>query len=366
MTVSNVRVALADRAYDIRIGRGALDDSDSALRDLIGRGQAAIVADATVWHHHGDTLRDAIGEMPVIEVPPGEASKNAGEYARVSNALLEAGVGRDGVIIAFGGGVVGDLTGFCAATLRRGCRFVQIPTTLLAQVDSSVGGKTAINSPAGKNLIGAFHQPSLVITDLAFMDTLPDRELKAGYAEVIKYGLLGNADFFAWLESNNDAVLGRDDAALTHAIKVSCQMKADIVAEDETEKGRRALLNLGHTFGHALEAALGYSDALLHGEAVAAGMGMAFRYSVSEGICSAADAERATALLARAGLPTGPRDIHALNTTPDAQLELMYQDKKVEAGALTFILVKTIGEAFIEKQVPAEKIHAFLKNELAA
>ncbi|WOI52489.1 3-dehydroquinate synthase [Parvularcula sp. LCG005] len=364
MTLTTVPVSLGTRSYDIHIGRDALWGCADALRHVIGRGQAAIVADETVWAAHGQRLIDVVGDVPLITVPPGEASKNFEQYARVSEALLKAGVGRDGTVIAFGGGVVGDLAGFCASTLRRGSQFVQIPTTLLAQVDSSVGGKTAINAKAGKNLIGAFHQPALVITDLAFLDTLPERQMRAGYAEVVKYGLLGDADFYSWLDQNKDAVLARDDAALTHAIKISCEMKAEIVAEDETEKGRRALLNLGHTFGHALEAVCGYSDRLLHGEGVAAGMAMAYRYSAAHGLCATQHAQAVTQHLRATGLPAGPLDIEGLSTDANEQLALMYQDKKVEGGALTLILARDIGDAFVAKNIDPAPLRDFLAQEL--
>ncbi|MEM9988882.1 MAG: 3-dehydroquinate synthase, partial [Pseudomonadota bacterium] len=286
MTMATVDVALGDRSYPIHIGANALNMCKDAIQTILGKGQCAIVADSTVWHLHGEKLQNVLGPLPVIEVASGEASKSFAEYARVSEALLNAGVGRDGTIIAFGGGVVGDLAGFCAATLRRGCQFIQIPTTILAQVDSSVGGKTAINTKAGKNLVGAFHQPRLVVIDTALVRTLPLREVKAGYAEILKYGLLGDADFFYWLEDHGSAVIDQQDQALLNAIKVSCEAKAATVAADERETGARALLNLGHTFGHALEAASGYSGDLLHGEAVAAGMAMAFRYSAAHGLCS--------------------------------------------------------------------------------
>ncbi|MEM6650847.1 MAG: 3-dehydroquinate synthase, partial [Pseudomonadota bacterium] len=266
-------------------------------------------------------------------------------------------------IIAFGGGVVGDLAGFCAATLRRGCQFIQIPTTILAQVDSSVGGKTAINTKAGKNLVGAFHQPRLVVIDTALVRTLPLREVKAGYAEILKYGLLGDADFFSWLEDHGSSVIDQKDQALLNAIKVSCEAKAATVAADERETGARALLNLGHTFGHALEAASGYSGDLLHGEAVAAGMAMAFRYSASHHLCKDDDVARVVSHLKMVGLPTGPEDIPALRTTADDQLSFMYQDKKVEAGQLTLILTKGIGQAFVAKNVPSDDILSFLQHE---
>ncbi len=365
MSLKTVTVSLGDRSYPILIGPGALSASADTLATVIGKGQTAIVADETVWAVHGISVQDLVGDVPVTLVPSGEGSKSFAEYGRVSEALLTAGVGRDGTIIAVGGGVVGDLAGFCAATLRRGCQFVQVPTTLLAQVDSSVGGKTAINATSGKNLIGAFHQPRLVIADTDMLSTLPARELRAGYAEVVKYGLLGDADFFTWLNGNGAAVLSGDAGPLTEAIRVSCEAKAATVAADETEKGQRALLNLGHTFGHALEAAMGYDGRLLHGEGVAAGMAMAFRYSAVQGLCREDAARAVEAHLKAAGLPAGPSDIEGLGTSAEQQLQFMYQDKKVEAGALTLILVRGIGEAFVAKGVDPQTVQSFLDQELS-
>jgi 3-dehydroquinate synthase len=282
----------------------------------------------------------------------------------VCDGLLEAGVERADMVVALGGGVIGDLAGFAAAVLRRGVDFIQVPTTLLAQVDSSVGGKTGINSPFGKNLVGAFHQPRLVIADTQLLDTLPPRELRAGYAEVAKYGLLGDAGFFAWLEANGAGVLAGDPGKRIHAIETSCRAKAAIVARDETETGDRALLNLGHTFGHALEAATGYGARLLHGEAVAIGMAMAFRFSHRLGLCRAEDPARVGHHLAGAGLATGVNGIRDALPGPDGLLAYMRQDKKAKAGQLTFILVRGIGEAFIARGVPDEDVLAFLAAEL--
>ena len=362
MTLTTVPVELGDRSYDIVIGEGALVSAAASLKTLIGKGRAAVLADETVWGLHGQTLKSVLGELPVVTVPPGEESKSFASYARVMDELLAADLGRDGTVIAFGGGVVGDLAGFCAATLKRGCQFVQIPTTLLSQVDSSVGGKTAINAKAGKNLVGAFYQPRLVVIDTAFLDTLPERELLAGYAEVVKYGLLGDAVFFAWLEKEGAAVVDRAPAALTRAIETSCTAKARIVGEDETEKGRRALLNLGHTFGHAIEAEAGYGT-ILHGEAVAIGMAMAFRYSVALGLCPAEDAARVGAHLDATGLTSSLDGHDWAKARAEALLRWMGQDKKNEGGKLKLVLVRGIGEAFLTDDIDPDHLLAFLKTE---
>ncbi len=280
--------------------------------------------------------------------------------------MLELGLERGDLVVALGGGVIGDLAGFAAAILRRGVRFVQIPTSLLAQVDSSVGGKTGIDTPQGKNLIGAFHQPGLVLADTDVLRTLPDRELRAGYAEVAKYGLLGDAAFFGWLEQNYAAVLALEPAPLTHAVETSVQAKAGIVGRDETEQGERALLNLGHTFGHAFEAWCGYSDRLLHGEAIAIGMSIAFRFSAALGYCTEAAADRASAHFRAVGLPTRIAEIPGDKPSIDAMMKLMAQDKKVRHGKLTFILVRDVGEAFIARDVPSETVRAFLGGEIGA
>jgi 3-dehydroquinate synthase len=274
--------------------------------------------------------------------------------------LLELGVERGGLIVALGGGVIGDLTGFAAGILKRGVDFAQIPTTLLAQVDSSVGGKTAINTRQGKNLLGLFYQPRLVIADTDTMSTLPPRELRAGYAEVAKYGALGDADFFAWLEKNGPKVIEKDQSSSIHAVAHSCRMKADIVARDEREAGDRALLNLGHTFGHALEAATGYSDRLLHGEGVAVGMALAFRLSVRLGLCPADDAARLEAHLKAVGLPSSIAEIPGERPSPDLLLEHMAHDKKASGGRLVFILARGLGKAFVTKDVPVDAVRDIL------
>jgi 3-dehydroquinate synthase len=301
-----------------------------------------------------------------VVVAPGEQAKSFEGLAWVTDRLLALELDRGDLVIAFGGGVVGDLAGFAAAIYKRGIDFVQVPTTLLAQVDSSVGGKTAIDTPRGKNLVGAFHQPRLVLADLEVLGTLPAREMRAGYAEVIKYGLLGDFGFFEWLEAQGAAVVAGEPAALADAVARSIAMKAEIVAEDETEQGRRALLNLGHTFGHALEAETGYGAALLHGEAVAAGMALAFRFSAAQGLCPTQDAQRAAAAIAAAGLPTRLSEIPGHPFDAERLVRHMAQDKKAQDGRLTFILARALGQAFIAKDVDAGALADFLKLEGAA
>jgi shikimate kinase/3-dehydroquinate synthase len=312
-----------------------------------------------------ESLAAAGVESQAIVRPPGETTKSYAEFAYVSDALIAAHIERRDVVIALGGGVIGDLAGFAAATLRRGVDFVQIPTSLLAQVDSSVGGKTAINSALGKNLIGAFHQPRLVLADLATLATLPEREFRAGYAEVVKYGLIDDLAFFEWLEAHRAEVFA-GGAARAQAVAVSCAAKARVVASDETEQGARALLNLGHTFGHALEALAHYDPkVLVHGEAVAVGLALAFRFSRALGHCAGQDVVRVERHLASAGLPTRIQDVTGLSPTPDKMLEAMRQDKKVERGRLTFILARGIGESFVAKDVPEAEALQFLEAELA-
>jgi 3-dehydroquinate synthase len=299
-------------------------------------------------------------------LPHGEATKSWAELERLADALLDRGIERSDHVVALGGGVIGDLVGFAAAILKRGCNFVQLPTTLLAQVDSSVGGKTAINTRAGKNLIGAFHQPSYVLIDPSTLDTLPLREVRAGYAEVVKYGLIDDPAFFAWCEANGPALLAGDPQARAHAIAKSVAAKAAIVGEDEREtSGRRALLNLGHTFGHALEAETGFSDKLLHGEAVAAGMALAFRYSAARGLCGQEDAARVTAHLRAAGLPASLADA-GVDASGDTLVAHMAHDKKMESGRLPFLLARGIGQSFLDKQVDLADVAAFLERERTA
>ena len=364
-----VQVALGARAYDIVIGRGLLATLGARIKALRPGAKTAIVTDATVAKHHlaaaEAALKSAGIESSAIVVPPGEGSKSYATFETVCEAIIAARIERGDLVVALGGGVIGDLAGFAAASVRRGLDFVQVPTTLLAQVDSSVGGKTGINSRHGKNLVGAFHQPILVIADTALLDTLPKREFRAGYAEIAKFGLLGDAAFFSWLEANwQDIFAGA--AAREHAIAVCCRGKAGIVARDERETGERALLNLGHTFGHALEAGAGFSGRLLHGEAVALGTALAFEFSARKGLISEADAARARAHLAAVGLPTYLKDVPGGVPGIDALMDLIAQDKKVKRGKLTFILVRGIGQAFVENDVSAAEVRAFLTDKLNA
>jgi len=362
-----VPVALGVRAYDIIIGRGLLASLGERIKTLRPGARVAIVTDETVAAHHLAATETALEAASIgsarIVVPAGEGSKSYAIFEKVCEAIIAARVERNDLIVALGGGVLGDLAGFAAASARRGLDFVQVPTTLLSQVDSSVGGKTGINSRQGKNLVGAFHQPVLVVADSALLDTLPKREFRAGYAEVAKYGLLGDAAFFTWLEKNWQDVFAGGPAR-EHAIAVCCRAKAGIVARDERETGERALLNLGHTFGHALEAGCGFSGRLLHGEAVALGMALAFEFSAKKGLISAADAARASAHLAAVGLPTHVKDVPGGVPPVDILMELIAQDKKVKRGTLTFILVRGIGQAFIEKNTDATEVRAFLTDKL--
>ncbi len=363
-----VHVELGDRSYDVLIARGILRDMGALIKARFGTIKCGVVTDENVARHHLAALEESLKSEDVfagsIVMKPGEATKSFRDLAVLSERLLELGLERGDLVLPFGGGVIGDLAGFAAGILRRGVHFVQIPTSLLAQVDSSVGGKTGINTPQGKNLIGVFHQPSLVVADTAVLTTLPPREMRAGYAEVAKYGLLGDAKFFSWLEANWQGVFGNNGPALTSAIETSVAAKAAIVARDEMETGDRALLNLGHTFGHALEAWTGYSDRLLHGEGVAIGMCMAFRLSEELGLCPPGTSERVTKHVKAVGLPTKIADIPG--GTPDAaELQrLMGQDKKVKAGKLAFILVRDIGQAFVTRDVAPETVLAFLGREI--
>ena len=363
-----VRVDLGSRAYEILIGEGLIGEAGARIAALFPGARAAIVTDENVAAHWLKPLQESLTGAGVdwraIVRPPGETTKSYAEFAIVSDALIAARIERRDVVIALGGGVIGDLAGFAAATLRRGVDYVQIPTSLLAQVDSSVGGKTAINSALGKNLIGAFHQPRLVLADLATLATLPEREFRAGYAEVVKYGLIDDHSFFEWLEAHRAAVFaGGPERA--QAVAVSCAAKARVVASDETEQGARALLNLGHTFGHALEALAHYDPSVIvHGEAVAVGLALAFRFSRALGHCPGQDVVRVERHLAAAGLPTRIQDVSGLGATPGAMLEAMRQDKKVERGRLTFILARGIGASFVAKDVPETEALAFLEAEL--
>jgi 3-dehydroquinate synthase len=362
-----VNVALGPRAYDIAIGRGLLSNLGQRIKDLRPGARVAIVTDETVAGLHLNAAQAALKTAGIdsarVVVSAGEGSKNYATFENVCEAIIAARVERNDLVLALGGGVIGDLAGFAAASVRRGLDFVQVPTTLLAQVDSSVGGKTGINSRQGKNLIGAFHQPVLVVADTALLDTLPKRDFRAGYAEVAKYGLLGDAKFFAWLEKNWQDVFAGGPAR-EHAIAACCRGKAGIVARDERETGERALLNLGHTFGHALEAGCGFSDRLLHGEAVALGITLAFEFSVHKGLIAASEAARAAAHLAAVGLPTHLKDVPGGVPGVDVLMDLIAQDKKVKRGTLTFILVRGIGQAFVENNVDSAEVRAFLDRKL--
>ncbi len=362
-----ISVGLGARSYEVLVGPGLLDEAGRRIAPFLKRKRTAVVSDETVWGMHGARLTAALEASGVtvspVVVAPGEQSKSFEGLAEVTDQLLALELDRGDVITAFGGGVVGDLAGFAAAIYKRGIDFVQIPTTLLAQVDSSVGGKTAIDTARGKNLVGAFHQPKLVLADLDVLATLPQREMRAGYAEVIKYGLLGDFDFFEWLETNGEKVLAREPQALAHAVARSIEMKAEIVAEDETEQGRRALLNLGHTFGHALESETGYGAALLHGEAVAAGQALAFRFSAAQGLAPSQDAHRAAAAIAAAGLPTTLAEVPGHPFDAARLVRHMAQDKKAEDGRLTFILARGLGETFVARDVDAGAVAAFLQQE---
>jgi 3-dehydroquinate synthase len=362
-----VPVPLGDRAYDILVGRGLIETAGARIAGLNARA-AAIVTDAHVGPLYAQALASSLQthglRTSVVTLPPGEATKSYASLERVCDAVLEARIERGDLVVALGGGVMGDLAGFAAAVVRRGVRFVQVPTTLLSQVDSSVGGKTGINSPHGKNLVGAFHQPSLVLADTALLDTLPMREMRAGYAEVVKYGLIDDARFFAWCEKNWQGIFS-GGAERDEAVAQSCRAKAAVVVRDEHENGDRALLNLGHTFGHALERITRYdSTRLVHGEGVAIGLCLAFRFSAALGLCPQADAERVEAHITEVGLPTRLAHVPGGCGTLDELLDAMAQDKKVKGGALTFILARGIGQSFIAPGVEADKVRAFLQDEI--
>ncbi|KQI69593.1 3-dehydroquinate synthase [Loktanella sp. 3ANDIMAR09] len=361
-----VTVDLPGRAYDVVIGPGLLADAGARIAALGGRRHVAILTDETVAGLHLNSLQAALTDAGLtseaLALPPGEATKCWAQLSRSVEWLLDQKVERGDVIVALGGGVIGDLGGFAAAILRRGVRFVQVPTSLLAQVDSSVGGKTGINAPQGKNLVGAFHQPSLVLADTDLLATLPARDFLAGYGEVVKYGLLGDAAFFDWLEANAAAMAAGDVDARVRAVTRSVQMKAEIVLRDETEQGDRALLNLGHTFCHALEAATGYSDRLLHGEGVAIGCALAFELSQRLGLCPQEDPSRVRAHLAALGMKKDIRDIPGDLPDPAALLSLMGQDKKVQAGVLRFVLARGIGQAFVTSDVPRDAVLSVLAD----
>jgi 3-dehydroquinate synthase len=364
-----IRVALGTRSYDIIIGEHLLDAAGGFIASTLPGARSAVVSDANVAALYLPRLKASLGGLFLgdVVVAPGEQSKSFPVLADVCERLLELGVERSDVVIALGGGVVGDLAGFAASILRRGVRLVQMPTTLLAQVDSSVGGKTGIDTSQGKNLIGSFHQPSLVLADISVLATLAPREFRAGYAEVMKYGLLGDAAFFTWLEQTWPQIFSGEGGPRASAIATSVRAKAAIVEADEREEsGTRALLNLGHTFGHALEAFAGYSDRLLHGEAIAIGMRLAFTFSAQQGLCPADDVARVERHLAEVGLPGRIADIPGIPPAPEQLLKLMAQDKKVKGGKLALVLVRGIGQAYVEHDVPMEKLTGFLARERGA
>lgn len=364
-----VRVNLAERSYDIHIGPGLLAASGALIAPLLERSRVAVITDENVANLHLTTLSNGLKshgiDMVSLALPAGESTKAWPQFSRAVEWLLEQQIERNDVVVAFGGGVIGDLAGFAASVLRRGVRFVQIPTSLLAQVDSSVGGKTGINAPQGKNLIGAFHQPSLVLADTEVLGTLTERDFLAGYGEVVKYGMLGDIDFFQWLEKNGPGLAAGDMALRIEAVRRSCQMKADIVARDELEKGDRALLNLGHTFCHALEAATGFGDRLLHGEGVAIGCALAFEVSAQLGLCSQEDPSRVRAHLKDMGMKVDLADISGDLPDADAIMALMMQDKKMMGGTLHYVMARSIGDAFVTSDVDPEVVRKVLQEALA-
>jgi len=367
--METVHVGLEGREYDIHIGPGLLAQSGALIGPMLARKQVCVVTDENVAALHLETLRNGLAAdgiaMEALVLPAGESTKSWAYLEQTVEWLLSQRVERKDLVVALGGGVIGDLTGFAAAILRRGVGFVQIPTSLLAQVDSSVGGKTGINSPLGKNLVGAFHQPRLVLADIDVLGTLTPRDFLAGYGEVVKYGMLGDANFFEWLEAQGPALAAGDEAARIAAVKRSCEMKAEIVMRDETEQGDRALLNLGHTFCHALEAATGYGDRLLHGEGVAVGCALAFELSMRLGLCAQEAPSRVREHLRAMGMKVDLKDIEGELPDADGLLDLMGQDKKVVDGQLRFILARGIGEAFVTADVSRDVVRQLLQEELA-
>ena len=366
MRQHNLTVGLDNRAYDIIIAPNLIERAGDVLGKITADRHVIIISDTTVAALHLDRLETGLKaharKINHFAVAAGEASKSMSVLSRLLDDILAIGIDRSALIIAFGGGVVGDLAGFAAASLLRGVDFVQVPTSLLAQVDSSVGGKTGVNAAAGKNLIGAFYQPKAVLADTSILASLPTRELRAGYAEVVKYGLLGDAKFFTWLERNSAAVLALEPDASEHAVYKSCKAKARIVEFDERETGKRALLNLGHTFAHAFEAEAGYNGMLLHGEAVAAGIGLAFDLSVNLGVCSVDDATRCKAHLHAVGLPARQADLAAGNASPCQLINHMKHDKKMRDEKMHFILVRAIGDAFVSGDVSLDEVKALLER----
>jgi 3-dehydroquinate synthase len=371
---TDIAVSLGERSYTVKVGSGLLDEAGQHMAPLLRQKRVIVVTDANVAGLHLARLDAALDRAGIthqaIVLPPGEHTKSFEHLQQLTGDLLDRGIERGTMLVALGGGVIGDLAGFAAAVLLRGIDFIQVPTTLLAQVDSSVGGKTAIDMPQGKNLVGAFHQPRLVLADVDVLQTLPRREVLAGYAEVAKYGLINDPAFFQWLEANGEAIANGDSAARRHAVATSCRAKAAIVAADEKEQGDRALLNLGHTFAHALETETGYGPDLLHGEAVAAGMALAFDLSVRLDLCPAADAARVRRHLRAVGLPAGlgdikaPRGQHGWNTR--GLLAHMSKDKKVRDGKVTFILARGIGKAFIAPGIDLALVEAVLQDAAVA
>jgi len=366
----SLRVELGARSYDILIGRGLLAAAGRHLKPLLKQPRVVVLTDETVAGLHLASLTRSLGDAGIacapIVLPPGEQTKSFLHLEEIVDKLLEARIERSTILVALGGGVVGDLAGFAASIVLRGIDFVQIPTTLLAQVDSAVGGKTGIDTRWGKNLVGSFHQPRLVLADIDTLATLPCRQVLAGYAEIVKYGLIGDAAFFGWLEDHGSALRDGDEAARQHAVKRSCAAKAGIVAADERESGARALLNLGHTFAHALEAECGYSDELLHGEAVAIGLVMAFDLSARLGLCTPEDAARVERHLAAVGLPTEPTAIAGRVWDVERLIDHMRRDKKVQGGRITFVLARGIGQAFVARDVDLKDVSGLLEQALAA
>ena len=366
ITTSRIHVALAENSYDICIGHDLFTIAANDLSVLLAEKQVVIITDANIAPLHLQATEQALAKFARQTVsfvlPAGESSKSFGIYEALINDILKLPIDRQTILVALGGGVIGDLVGFAAASLLRGLDFIQIPTSLLAQVDSSVGGKTGINTAAGKNLVGAFHQPRLVLIDIGMLASLPTRELKAGYAEVVKYGLLGDAAFFEWLEMNGGGVISGDTDVQAEAVRRSCQAKADIVAADEYEAGQRALLNLGHTFAHAFEAVAGYDGRLLHGEAVSAGLVCAFAFSRQLGLCSGQDVTRVTAHLQAMEMPAHIDQLAAGQAKPQVLIEHMRKDKKARQGKLTFILAQQIGEAFVAGDIDEAELNRFLET----
>ena len=368
-----LRVELGDRAYDIVVGDGLIAGAADYIKAVLHGRRVAVVSDETVAGLHLPALAASLDEAGIghhdIILPAGEGTKSFGHFERLLDGLLDARIERGDMVVALGGGVIGDLAGFAASVLRRGVGVIQVPTTLLAQVDSAVGGKTGIDTRHGKNLVGTFHQPSLVLADTGALDTLARRELLAGYAEVVKYGLLGDAGFFDWLEAHGAGVRDGDPVARRRAVMTSCAAKAGIVARDEFDTGERALLNLGHTFGHAIEAEAGFDGRVVHGEAVAVGMVLAFDLSARLGLCSPGDSERVRRHLQDIGLPTSVAQALGTNAAPDVDAETlighMAQDKKVQDGQVTFVLVRAIGEAFLSRDVPKDTLRAVIADSLA-